>query len=731
MPLPAQPMPPEAPAGQPGERVVSAEDKKLAADWLKKIEAGLKRVDGKFKTFKKNRRLLAGKIKAGGVDSEDEEVIRANLHYANMAAMLPQIYAKDPEFSAQPTQGVDPAQLEVTKKFAATCEFMLKKTVVKDAKLKKQCKKGVRSAFATSVGWLKASWQEKRGNDPLIANQLKDTQDNIARVQMLLDKANEPQAGSDLEMTMAQLKQTLAGLESQTEITVAKGIALDFVLSEDIIVLDPSIRALDDYTRASALAHRVWMTNEQYQTTFGYTCKKGKSFIEQVGGGSMSAGDGADKSASLLCVWEIWCQDDNRVYYVCDGEEGFCKEPSSPEWTGQRWYPFFLLAFNEIDGSFYPLSDIELTDKLVQEYNENREDQVHDRKGARPLLVIRKGGSLTDEDVKRIQNRDGNDAIMVEGVGGQPLSNDMFIGQLAKLDPAAYDTSGARYDMERTLGGGDTSTGSITKAKTLGEAEILQQGLQSRAAERRDSLEDLLNELGPYCLEIMLRKYSESEVKAMAGPDAVWPQLSIDEIFSLINVEVRGGSTGKPDKLQEQDRWTKLLPIINEAVEKISKLREAGQEQLAQAVIEITRETLRRFDERIDIEQFLPKKAQGEDDPSTLKQQLVAGKAQMEELMKQLKDATEKLDKGLVSAAASIATSQNPVIGALAFQGVMGEIAPGVLESMIPAAQPVAGGPAEPMGQPEPAGGMPENMESLQSEQQEQASQPLAEPTLQ
>lgn len=683
---------PQSATGQPGERVVSDQDKKLAADWQTKIAGALKRVETEFKLFEKNRKLLKGRKSTAG---DDVETVRANLHYGNMAALLPQIYAKDPEFAATPSASVSQEQMVAAKKFSATAEFMLQKVVVKDAKLKSPVKKQIRSTFTTSVGWLKASWQEKKETDPLIANRIKDTQDNIERVQMLLSKLEDQTAGKDHELQLAQLQQTLEGLRIQQEITVAKGIALDFVMSEDILIIDPSIRAISDYTRSAAIAHRVWMTPDQYRANFGYDSKKAKSYKEQSG--SISSSDNTDKNTSLLCVWEIWCQDDNRIYYVCDGEEGFCKPPSSPEWTGERWYPFFLVAFNEVDGSFYPLSDIELTDKLVCEYNQNREDFVRDRKACLPVNVVRKGGSLTPDDVKRIANREGSDVIMVEGVGGQPLQNDMFVGQLGKMDPMAYDTAGARYDMERIMGGGDTATGSITKAKTLGEAEILQQGIQSRAAERRDTLEDMLNELGPYCLEIMLRKFTEQEVKAMAGPDAVWPQMSIDEIFNLVTVEVRGGSTGKPDKLQEQDRWTKLMPIINEAVAKVADLREKGQDHLAQAVIEITRETLRRFDERLDIEQFLPKQAQGEDDPSMLKQQNVAMRGQLEQVMSDLQKLRDIVEKGYVQAAASIATSANPAVGSMAFQTVLSQITQEPQEGMAGPAEQVPQQPAEPV----------------------------------
>lgn len=656
---------------QTDERQVSPADKKLAADWLRRIESARKRVKDKFDGFETNRRLLAGKVTKDGKDT-----VRANLHFANMAAMLPQVYAKDPEFAVQPTNAVPPQQMQAVKAFASTAEFLLHKVVVKDARLKKQAKKLLRSTFATSVGWLKASWQEKSGQDPLIANKLKDTQDNIERLELLLTQSKEP--GGEQETKLAQLKEALAGLQTQQEVAVARGIALDFVMSEDIVIIDPAIRAVDDYTRAAAIAHRVWMTPDQYQQTFGYQPKKGKTYSEQ--NGVLSSSDSMDKQATLLCVEEIWSQADNRIFYVCDGEEGFCKPPMSPEWTGRRWYPFFLVCFNEIDGSFYPLSDIELTDKLVKEYNETREDFVRDRRECLPVNVVRKGGSLTPDDVERIKNRKGGDTIMVEGVGGQPLTNDIWSGTFGQIKGENYDTAGSRYDIERILGGSDATTGSITKAKTATEAEILSQGLRSRSAERQDAMEDMFNELGPYCLEILLRKLSEAEVKAIAGPDAQWPSLSVEEIFNLVTAEVRGGSTGKPDRLQEQDRWTKLLPIINEAVAKISELRAAGQNELAQAIIELTRETLRRFEERLDIEQFLPKVPQGQDDPSVLKQQNVTLQQQVQELMARLQDASDKVEKGFIAAATSIATSANPPLAALTFTQLMnGEMPPAAM----------------------------------------------------
>lgn len=641
--------------GQPVQRTVSEQDKAMAKDWHKRITAAIKRHEKVYKQFELNRRLLAGYKGASGDDK-----VRANLHFANQAMLIPQIYAKDPEFSVTPTPRVGPDESEVTKKFAETAKAVIHRVLVKDAKLKKRMKAQLRSAYATAVGFLKASWQEDSKTDPVIVNRIKDTQDNIDRLQAMRAELDEPNA-RDVDLQLGQLREALEGLQSQTEVSVSKGMALDFVMSEDLLILDETIRTFSDYETASALAQRVWVTKQKFMSLFGYAPEKAKAYREKPGTSQFTTESGDQDTPMLYCVWEIWDQDSNRVYTLCDGDEGFCKAPQSPNWTGQRWYPFFGVGFNEIDGRFYPLSDVELTDPLVKEYNESRDDLVQDRRDSRPVNVVRKGGALTDDDVQRIRNRNGADIIMVEGVPGQPIAQDIFIGSLAKIDVNVYDTSPAQGDIERLIGGGDATTGSIREAKTATEAEILSQGLRGRSQERKDTIEDMLSELGSYTLECCLRRLSPQEVQRIAGAGAVWPQLSIEEIFDMVTVEVRGGSTGRPDRLQEQDRWTKLLPVIKEAMQQIADLRAQGQEELAQAVIALTKETLRRFDETLDIEEYLPAAPEeGQEDPMALRQQLMTMKQQGEELMAQLKALQDQQEKDILGTAADLATSANP-----------------------------------------------------------------------
>lgn len=661
---------PQATPGAPTTRPeASAQDKALAKDWLKRIDAAISRPSFKeaVSQFEKNRRLLKGTVGSG----EDKKRLRSNLYFANLAMLRPQIYAKDPEFAVSPTKAVPQTQLELVRKFGFTAETLLEQVLIRDCRVKQKSKRMLTAAYTTSVGWLKNCWQEDVRTDQAIMDRLKDTQDNLQRLQTLRQQIDDPAACSDTDAKIGEMQQMVAGLEGKAEVTVSRGPTLDFVMSEDIIIVDEGIRELGEYTRAGAIAHRVWMTRQAYRDRYKYNPEKATGYKEQ-GGGQMSAQATADKDAELLQVFEIWDQNSNRVLTVCSGEEGFCCPPQTPDWTGKRWYPFFLLMWNEIDGAFYPLSDIELIEPLVTEYNEQRDDFVNDRRGCLPLNIARKGGKLTDEDLKKIANRRGGDLVMIEGTGAGPISDDIFSGSLGQLDPKNYDTSPARGDIEQLIGGGDASRGSVLQAKTATEAEILSQGLRGRSAERQDVNEDLLSDIGAFTLQMCLRKMNEAEVKRIAGPEAVWPTLSADEIFEMVMVKVRAGSTGRPDRLQEQDRWTKLQPVIEKTVSTVSELYQSGQVKLGQALVEMLRETLRRFDERIDLDKLLPQAPEeGKSDPAMLMQENQQLKAKLQEVVQELEKAKEEVEKGYVSAAAQIATSANPIAGTQAFSLVM------------------------------------------------------------
>ena len=622
----------------------SAQSKALARRWGKRLEKALKRqrAEEKEKRFKELREYVRGDV---GDDGESG-LVRTNIIHSNFAAILPQVYAKNPEIAVTPSEAAGNA-VQWVPQFCKTLQSVLGRKFVKEGRLKKRAKSAIRSAMTTSIGWAKVSWQKDIRKDPLIENRIADTQDNLQRIRHLIEEIKEDDDSKcELEAKQGELEQQLIALQQQVEVSTVSGIVIDRVLTEDIFIIDDTIYDFDQYEQAESIAHRVWMTEEGYKQAFGKDVPKTSTrFGANKEESTRVAED--DEKTQLVAVFEVWDSVSNTVYTLCAGADEWAREPYQPETIGQRFYPFFALAFNPVDGRVDPVSDAELLIELQDEYNTTRTNFAEHRKENLPVRVYRKNGDLTDNDISNLANRQANQWVGIEGNPDQPIEKDIAVLPNPPVDPSTYDVQPILRDAEMVLGAGDAAKGTINKAKTATEAEIMAQGLQSRVAERQDVVEDWIGEMSQYAAELCLQEMTLPEVQRIAGVDSVWPQMSKKDIFDLVNIEIRAGSAGRPNKAKEREQWAQMLPQIQQSVTQIAQMRESGQNDMADTMMKLMEETLRRFDERIDIESFMPpKKEEGQAPqiPPELQQQMQQMQAAMQQMQQenaQLKQVAE------------------------------------------------------------------------------------------
>lgn len=591
----------QQPTPQPGEdRVIPEPERAKARDWLQRIKRCLDDNRALFDEFERRRKSLRG-VMGEGIKNEQ----RTNLTYSTIAAVLPQVYAKNPDISVAPSESVSPNRYEAVKLFAETLQAVLGRVFVRDANLKRRAKACVRSAMTTCIGWAKETYQKDIRRDPVIENRMNDIQDNLQRLEKTIAAIENPDKLSEVDANRESLKQQLAALEAQVEKIVSEGLVLDHVRSEDIIILDATVRSFDGYKQAGAIVQRIWFSKDRFCAAFHMEPPRGsRSYAGPQNETEQKAGNG--KQDCFYCVYEVWCKDENTVYTLVEGHEGYIREPYQPTRLGRHWYPFFPLGFNLVDGQFYPMSDVELLEKLSEEYNDTREQLKDHREDSIPVRVVRAGGALTQDSVEKIQKRKSREIVVIEGAGGRALSEDMEEFPGVTVNPGLYDVTVIRSDVEMVSGASDATQGSVLKAKTATEAEILREGLQSRTAERQDTIEDWIQDMAVYGAEILLQELTPEQVMRIAGDEAQWPQMTRDEVFDLVSIEIRAGSTGRPNKTAEREQWAKLAPEIRDTVLQVAQLRAQGQEQVAQTLIELLKETLRRFDERIDVDKFIP-----------------------------------------------------------------------------------------------------------------------------
>jgi hypothetical protein len=153
----------------------------------------------------------------------------------------------------------------------------------------------------------------------------------------------------------------------------------------------------------------------------------------------------------------------------------------------------------------------------------------------------------------------------------------------------------------------DAQRGAIAKPKTATEADIMQTGLTSRVTEMQDTIEDWIEQIASAGAELALWVMSRPEVERIAGRGAVWPELDKETIYRFIKVSVRSGTSGKPNKSQEQRNWAQVVPLAMQLMQSVMQAEQAGMSELANAQRELLAETLRRLDERFDVDRLLPK----------------------------------------------------------------------------------------------------------------------------
>ena len=584
---------------------VSREEKALVEYWQKQI----KRHEQEHKQLCEDLQKARGYMEGRFHDDGKAGLVRANLLYATMATLIPYVYAKDPDIAVQLTDAVSPDVYELFRGFARTAEIVLRHELIEKAQLKKRMKAAMRAAFTTRVGWLKVVYQRDYNTDPIMRMRMNDAQDNLNKVNSLIAET-KTEVDLDKQMVMqSELEAQLMALQKHLEQPVAEGLVIDRIRTEDLMILDHGLQDFDDYEKARALDHIIWMDPEEFGSLFQVNMTdsevKKPTFYTQKSTENYGNANDKDKR-QFVRVHEIWHRTSNTVYTIADGYSRFCREPYQPQRLGRRWYPFFGLGFYPLEGRFWPMSLPELLMELVDEYNTTRTQYAEHRADSMPVRVVRKGGSLSEEDVRAIQNRKPLDIIAVEGTAGVPISQDIGFIPNAQIDPNVYDVTQVRNDIDLVSGLSDASRSNLIDPKTATEAEIMRQGMQSRNNEMQDTVEDVISDIGDHTLQVALLELTEAQVIRIAGPQAVWPRMAREDVYSMVRVRVRAGSTGKPDERQDREQWLQLLPQMQNAVSTVAELIGQGLTPVADSIIELLKETLQRFDEKLDVEKFFP-----------------------------------------------------------------------------------------------------------------------------
>lgn len=546
----------------------------------------------------------------------------ANLIGSFIDILVSFLYARDPDITATASSTVGGVTQDA-KDFAETASIVDSR-LWKKGRMKKACRKQLRSTLSVGVGWLKIIMTHETRRDPLVQKKLNDLEDNMQRLQANQTELQEGELSADeIVVKLKEAEQLKISLQAQLEVVYRYGVAIDFVPAEDMQVsLD--VNDLSDHLDADWNANEMYVLTSKLREKFprlsAEDVKKATCYYQHKAKDGDNVGDGKEalrysqapssggdgKEPTFARVVELWDRRDLHINTMIDGLDKWAVEPYTPPYASTRFYPYFLLALFEVDGSRHPQSLTGRLIKLQDEYSHKRSNSRLATERSIPGIIFDSTG-ITSQDVKKIEGAVSQEYVGINPVKGDDLRKLFAEKPIAKVDPMIFDTRPVISDMERISGVQEAMSATVSVQKTATEAKIQDSGFASRSSTDRDTLEDMLGDAAEYTTELAIQAIPPEYVIRLAGEKAFWPYgMDAEDVLTLAELEIKAGSTGKPDEAELRQSWSVILPLIEKLMAAIQQDQMMGNIPLAEARRNLLVETLRRLDERIDIDAFIP-----------------------------------------------------------------------------------------------------------------------------
>jgi hypothetical protein len=562
--------------------------------------------------------------------------VTTNLIGAFIDILVALLYARDPDVSVKKAPQVDEDNTEQMEAFALTAQIIISH-LWKKGKLKRAARKKVRSILSTAEGWLKCNLLSEKEPQPETEKALNDARETYARLQAQLKLIEDPDGKSEdeLEAEKAEKEALIAELEGKLELAVNKLFAIDFVRTERIQV-STDVESIEDYLDAGWIGDESFINVEdalerfprlhpdELKTAKKYYQQEPKELTTRENNNALPQGTMTAESAqtfspsqsgpeqeAFVHVIEIWDRRDKRIRTIIEGVNAWAKEPFSPPYPTSRFYPYFYTAFYEVDGQRHAQSLSWRLYKLQDEYSATRSNFRLTRERSIPGVLFN-ASQLDDTEARKLEGSKHQEYTALKPSDPSVALETLFAAKPVQgIDPRLYDPTYILSDMERISGVQEALSAAINKPgnpSTATEASIQQQGTNARTSSDRDYLEDTLTELAHYTLEQALQCITNEEAIRIAGSKAFWPYgMSIEDLFTMAEVSIEAGTTGKPKAPVDQQVWATLLPIIKETIAEIRQALANGDTATVQSLTELIKETMKRLGDETDSERFIPK----------------------------------------------------------------------------------------------------------------------------
>lgn len=622
--------------------------------WQSRIKESKRKFEPDFKRMRANMEFVTGLQWPNQVDLQGDERYSCNLTLRLVAQKVATLYAKNPTlevtrrkqldyqvWSGDVTElmqameaghiitssgGILPPDLEMllqdieagkkreqlVDKVCKTLNFLYQYFVdAQKPDYKEQCKAMVRSAVICGVGYIRPIFCDDANGgyrERFSVDTGSTREDRVARAKEILKKRQENEIADD-NSEMSTLRSLLlslgAGSSMQDSFKLPQRLEWDFPMGTSVLV-DTRCRSLKEFVAARWIAIEYILPIDEINALFGVEIEvgsgEGMATEYQVSSDTLLLQPNRDQSSDdpykrkQCSLYEIFDYNSKTRSFIVQGHKDYVvpPEPIFPAVSG--FWPLQALVFNDtvVDpdtrASIYPPSDVDLVRHAQLEWNRTRDALRNQRNANAPKYLVRKG-TLTPNDILALKNAQPNAVIQLEGVPmDQPIEKFIAVMQVAAIDPAVYDTTPLEQDLMLAGGAQQANIGPAQPNVTATVGTIAEQSRMTVTSSNVDDLDGVLTRSGRAGIEMLLQAYPVAQVR-IAGAGATLPNLARQEFLQEIDIQIKAASSGRPNKAVEIANFQQIAPI----------LLNAGSNPFG-----VVQEGVRRLDDALDVEKFLP-----------------------------------------------------------------------------------------------------------------------------
>jgi len=605
--------------------------------WLSLIKAAKRKCEPTFEQIRRNQKFVRG-LQWPGQTKVDDERYKNNLTNRMVNAKVAQLYAKDPKTTVTRRKrldymlwdeqfqtlveaitavqqstlsgGVPPLgamaliadyeqgrqRQKLIDRVCRTAEIVYQHQVDSHhPEFKEQMKQLVRRVIICKVGYVKLSLCRRSDEYSKLSSVTtpSDIKARISRAKEILvqlDEGKLTMTSADVEEVRSLLRSVGASTQQGDELHTEEYLEFDFPPATSIIPSE-GCRSLKEFVAAEFVAQEHNVDVDIVNALFNVEVQPSENDDEKR---LDVLDEDTPKRKKKVCLYEVLDLVTRSRFFVCKGYKDYIlpPEPNSPPVAG--FWNLFALTFNDVEGScdndeeetgLFPPSDVDLIRDPQMEWNRTR-DALRDQRNANAPKYPIRDGLLSEEDELAIKNAVPNSLIKLKNLPPDVKPSEFIQPlQVARIDPAVYDTRPLAEDMQLAIGMQEANMGPAMPNVTATVGTIAEQSRLTVVSSNVDDLDGFLSRIARAGVEMLLRGMSPETVKRIAGPGAAWPTNDIEDYLNEIIVKIQAASSGRPNRVLEVTNAQMLGQLLLQAggnpiplVEKIARILEEDSE---------------------------------------------------------------------------------------------------------------------------------------------------------